>query len=648
MTGISINKYLKYLLLTATVIWLAANKGHSQPKDIPKELYKAAGIPDSLKEDANAVIRLSIDIVSVKGPGRLVKKHHSIVTILNEKGDDEAILEMGYNKYTTYSSLEMRVYDENGVVMKKYHKSDMYDGSATSGSDLVTDERFLAVRHTVAKYPVTIEQEYERDETSSLQIGRWDIQKDQESVQNAWYAVSINSTAGFRHLDKNIVIKPEKTADGESNTYTWHASNLKAIKVEEGAEAWRVLPKIYFASNKFEFYGFAGDFSTWQSYGKWQMALNADVSSLSPEREAEIRKMTDSIKTDKAKAKFLYKYMQQNMRYVSIQLGIGGLKPFPATFVDQKKYGDCKALVNYMGALLKAVKIPSFYAIVNAGKNEEPAESAFPYDSFNHIILCVPFKNDTTWLECTSSDKPFGKLGPFTENRKALIVTEDGGKLVNTPLSTMQDNQFSSEAHLVLDAEGGATAKVKVWGTGEYRDEYIGVASLKLDEQKQLFMRILNLKQPSAFEFSPSVDKDGTKEVDMNLEYDQFCDIKAGDKQFYRPHVFDLCAFTVPIEEKRKADYYFDSPIEKTCITTIDLPPGFEVETLPTNQNLKFTYGSYEVKYTYDPAKNQVISDARFNITNHVIPAAKYNELQQYLDAIAKAQNKKLVIRKKA
>jgi len=297
---------------------------------------------------------------------------------------------------------------------------------------------------------------------------------------------------------------------------------------------------------------------------------------------------------------------------------------------------------------LKAVKIPSYYAIVNAGKNEEPAESAFPYDSFNHIILCVPFKNDTTWLECTSSDKPFGKLGPFTENRKALIVTEDGGKLVNTPLSTMQDNQFSSEAHLVLDAEGGATAKVKVWGTGEYRDEYIGVASLKLDEQKQVFMHMLNLKQPSAFEFSPSVDKDGTKEVDMNLEYDQFCDIKAGDKQFYRPHVFDLCAFTVPIEEKRKADYYFDSPIEKTCITTIDLPTGFEVETLPTNQNLKSTYGSYEVKYIYDPAKNQVISNAKFNITNHVIPAAKYNELQQYLDAVVKAQNKKLVIRKKA
>jgi len=35
-------------------------------------------------------------------------------------------------------------------------------------------------------------------------------------------------------------------------------------------------------------------------------------------------------------------------------------------------------------------------------------------------------------------------------------------------------------------------------------------------------------------------------------------------------------------------------------------------------------------------------------LLSHVIPAAKYNEMQQYLDAVAKAQNKKLVIRHKA
>jgi hypothetical protein len=132
------------------------------------------------------------------------------------------------------------------------------------------------------------------------------------------------------------------------------------------------------------------------------------------------------------------------------------------------------------------------------------------------------------------------------------------------------------------------------------------------------------------------------------MDYDKFCDVTTGNKLFYRPLGFVLWDATLPAEQKRKNTYYFNSPVSKTCVTTIDLPAGFEVETLPTNQSLKFSYGTYDIKYIYDAAKNQIISTAKFNLTNHVIPAAKYTETQVYMDDIAKAQNKKLVIRRKA
>jgi len=359
--------------------------------------------------------------------------------------------------------------------------------------------------------------------------------------------------------------------------------------------------------------------------------------------------MTDSIKTEKEKARFLYNYMQRNMRYVSVQLGIGGLKPFSATFVDQKKYGDCKALSNYMSALLKAVGITSYYAVINAGPNEEPADPSFPQNSFDHVILCVPFKGDTTWLECTNNIQKFGKLGSFTESRNALIITDDGGKLVSTPKSVAQDNQFNAEAHIVLDADGGAKARVKILSTGEIRDLFAGhLPTLTADKQKEFLLRNFDIKQPSAFDLKSGSDIDGIKELDLNMEFDKYCDVMAGDKRFYHPQVLTFLDLSVPILGKRQTDYYFDFPLQESAATTIDLPAGFEVETLPVNQSLKFTYGNYEVRYTYDAAKNQVISVAKFNITNHVIPAAKYSEMQQYLDAVAKAQNKKLVIRRKA
>jgi hypothetical protein len=344
----------------------------------------------------------------------------------------------------------------------------------------------------------------------------------------------------------------------------------------------------------------------------------------------------------------LYNYLQKNMRYVSVQLGIGGLKPFPASFVDEKKYGDCKALSNYMYALLKAVDIPAHYAIVRAGVNEEPADVNFPYNLFNHVIICVPLKGDTTWLECTSTTQPFGKLSTFTENRNALLITPEGGKLVNTPRSKQADNQFNSEVHVILAPDGGAKAKVKIVSSGAYRSDYIGMASLKIDEQKEYLIRVMNMKQPSLLEFAPGNDKDGNKEVELNLEYDKFCDIASGNRQFYRPRVFDLWRLTVPPLEKRRSDFYFEQPMQKACVTTIDLPEGFEVETMPANQALKFSFGNYEVSYSYNATKNQVISTAKFNLSSQVIPAAKYNEMQEYMDNIAKAQNKKLVIRRKA
>ncbi|MDO3642030.1 DUF3857 domain-containing protein [Mucilaginibacter sp. L3T2-6] len=633
-----------------TTVCLIGADARAQNNKIDPSLYQSSTIPDSLKTDANVVVRYSSRDIVVKGPGKMVLTVHKIVTVLNEKGDYEAQMVLGYNKkYDNFSDIVMRVYNDKGAVIKKYHKGDMYDGAA-NGGELVTDERFLGVRHSIASYPATIEKEYEENVTSSLDIGKWAIQGEQEAVQNANCHIRIDNNAGFRYLNKNTAVKPivSPNTDGVTTDYYWAVKNLKAFKIEEGAVAWHVLPGIEFAANNFEFYGVKGSLSTWNDFGKFIKGLNADVNSLPPQREAEIRQMTDSIKSDKKKAEFLYNYMQKNMRYVSVQLGIGGLKPFSASFVDQQKYGDCKALSNYMSALLKAVNIPSCYAVVNAEPNKEPADFSFPFNSFNHVILCIPFKGDTTWLECTSSINKFGQLGPFTENRTALLITEDGGKLVNTPRSRITDNQFNSEAHIVLAEDGSAKTQVKILASGEYRFDYINYAALKQDEQKELYLRMLNIKQPSMFNISPGKDFDGVKEVDMEIEYDRFCDVMAGDKQFYRPRVFDLCAFSVPIEENRKTDYYFEHPLQKSCVTTIDLPSGYEVEALPANQSLKFSYGNYDVKYVYDAAKNQVVSTAKFNLTNHIIPAAKYTELQQYLDAVAKAQNKKLVIKRKA
>jgi len=638
---------LKGLLLALFILFAGNNKSFSQSSEIPKDAYLASAIPDSLRKHASSIVRYAEIIIDIKTPDKAIIKLHTVITLLNDKAAGLAGMALGYNKkFDTYNGIEMNVYNDKGEPIKKYRKGDMYDGSAANGMTLVTDERFLGLKHTVAAYPVTIEKEYEEDKNSFIDLGQWYLQLVGQSIQHSVIKVIANPSVGFRYKMLNTEFKPAKSSINGSEEYTWEFNGISALRNTANALPWKVLPDIEMAVNNFSCYGYPGDFSSWQSFGIWFGNLNSDVCTLSPQRIAEIRKMTDTINTQQGKARFLYHYLQQNVRYVDIDLGIGGYKSFPAAFVDEKKYGDCKALSNYMRALLKAVNIDADYVLIGAGDKMQSVDPSFPCNRFNHVILCVPFKNDTTWLECTSQTEPYGKLVASTEDRKALVIEKDGGKLVEMPGSHVSDNRFDSEINIQLNADGSAKTSIKIATIGEYRLHYLAFNGLSLDQQKQLYTRMLHMRQFSKLDLTYK-DDNGVDQIDMDAQFDKFCDIVSADKLFFKPSAIDLSMYNLPVEAKRKTDFQFEFPMSKSCITTISLPSGYVVETLPQNASLKFAFGSYVVNYTYDQAKNEVISIAKFNITSAVVPSESYTEMQQFFDRVNGEEQRKLVVRKK-
>jgi len=504
---------LKVFLCILT-IGAQAEAGAQGKDKLPLELYKASTIPDSLKDDAESVVRYKYEEYAISTVGKSTMKQRSLTTILNEEGDHVAEIGLPYDKkFASISSVEIAFYDANGTLIKRYRKNEMYDHVMYDGISILTDNRILLLKHSIARYPVTMDLQITYNFNGYTGITSWDILKPGESIQYSALKVSILPDVGLRYKNYYTTISPTKSTENNLETYTWEVKDKKAIRAETRVPLWTILPRIDISPKNFEYDDRPGNMETWSNYGKWQKALISEGSSLPAAREEEIRQMTSHLKTDKEKARFLYEYLQKNMRYVSIQLGIGGLKPFPATFVDEKKYGDCKALSNYMHALLKAVNIPSYYAEINAGKSEQPADPSFTKMFGNHIILCIPFKADTTWLECTSNTNAFGKLGTFTENRYALLVTEDGGKLVKTPPSSKDDNTWISEANVRLSEDGAASATLTIKAQGEFRDMYIGNSHNKVDDQKTFFIKSLNLKQPDLLNIKDGEDKDGLKDI---------------------------------------------------------------------------------------------------------------------------------------
>jgi len=634
------------LLVVAGSLFISAS---AQKKQADLSLYTASAIPDSMKKDANAVIRMSKTDVQVRSSSKVTIKKHQIVTILNDKAEDDATLVLNYDKkFLSVSDPEMIVYDAEGKLLKRYRKSDMYDRAAYDGGSLLIDDRMIVASHTIASYPVTVEIKYEYTRNGFLDLSDWYIQPEETSVISSSYNIMVDPSIGFRFKEKNIGLKPKKSTVEGLDVYSWTISDLKAQKLEEATPGWVVLPSISFAADKIMYGGYAGDFSSWSGFAAWQSTLNKDVSDLSPQRQEEIRNSVAAFKTDREKVRFLYEAMQKQMRYVSIQLGIGGLKPFPASFVDTKKYGDCKALSNYMQSVLKAAGITSYYAIVNAGVNEEPALPEFVNQHFNHVILCVPLEKDTTWLECTSSNIAFGKPGTFTENRYALLVKDGGGELVKTPASRMEDNMFTAEAKITVSSSGSSKADIKVTSTGSYRDIFLGLSASKLENQKQYLIRYLNLRQPDQFVISEISDVDGKRTTGIQLDYSNLSEMKTGDKAFYRPRILDIWKETLPAKDSRKTDVYWSCPSMSSQVSDYTFPAEIEVEALPSDVSLKFSYGSFDARYSYNKETNTVKCSSQFTLNKHVIPAAKYKEMQVFMDDISRSLSRKLIVRKKA
>ncbi|WP_298288681.1 hypothetical protein [uncultured Lutibacter sp.] len=114
--------------------------------------------------------------------------------------------------------------------------------------------------------------------------------------------------------------------------------------------------------------------------------------------------------------------MQDKTRYISVQVGIGGLRPMLASDVDKLGYGDCKALTNYTKSLLDIVGVESYFTELYGGFDKIDMDFKTPSIQGNHVILNIPNEVNDIWLECTNQKVPFGYIANFTDDRDDIVV----------------------------------------------------------------------------------------------------------------------------------------------------------------------------------------------------------------------------------
>ena len=321
--------------------------------------------------------------------------------------------------------------------------------------------------------------------------------------------------------------------------------------------------------------------------------------------------------------------MQSTTRYISVQLGIGGWQTMKAYDVALSGYGDCKALSNYMIALLKVVGIKANQVLVNAGKTNYIIQPDFPFFEFNHAIACVPLYKDTLWLECTSQTNSAGYLGSFTGNRKALVINEDGGTLINTITYTPSNNVQKRKAVVTINANGNATATVKTFYKALKQEPISSILNYSDKEhQKEIITRNINIPNFELTNFSLKEIKSDLPVIEENLELKiNRIVAKTGSIIFLTPNILPEPLY-IPVSAKERASPFYLDPNYFSYSTTdtiiYNLPKEFTVESLPTSSIVKSEFGEYICTFTFKD--NQLIYYRNLIFNGGTFAGAQYKD----------------------
>jgi hypothetical protein len=591
--------------------------------------YNVANIPDSLKRNSNAVKRLEELRVSVKALDKVIIRHRYAITILNERGDEFAEYSNSYSSLEGLSDISGNLYDASGKKMKSVKRKDIQDESTSDGYSLMLDDRIKRHNFHNRQYPYTIEYEDEQQVKGSYFLPAWHPVADEEfAVEQSRYIVETPPGYKLRYKALNISTKPVMLETPQLTTYTWELKNYTGLQPERFRPSMNTLvPSVYIGPDDFMFGNYKGNMSTWQGFGKFQAELNKGRDQLPDNIKQEVHRLTDAVTDRGEKIRLLYEFMQHNTRYVSVQLGVGGWQPFDAKYVVANKYGDCKALSNYMVSLLKEAGIKANY--------------------FNHVIACVPGSRDTTWLECTSQTESAGFMGTFTGDRKALLIDDDGGHLVSTPRYSAEQNKQLRTIRAAIDADGNLSVDMNTHFTGTEQEDADMLIHHKTQEEREKYLNSsLGLATYKVDKFDYKQTKGALPVIDeyLHISSPNYATI-SGKRLFLTPNIFTRSTLRLSVDSARKYPIEFWDAFTHVDSVRIDVPPGYIAESMPKDVVVTTGFGEYRIGYKFTGNQIEMVRTRTMNRSS--FPADYYAELVKYFDLVYKADNSRIVLVKK-
>jgi len=642
------------LRVTGLFFFLLAAVPEARCGDAPQWMHAVANAAlPAHDEKTNAILLYSEDVLSVQPNGKIKKVERRVYKILRPDGRQYGTIRADFDAESKINNIHGWCIPAQG---KDYEVKEK-DAIETAllgvlNGELMTDLKSKILTIPAADPGNVVGYEIEQELRPYVMQDIWSIQKVEVPVREAHYSLQLPPGWEYKAVWLNL---PEVTPSGGGGQWQWVVSDVKAIKPEGGMPPWQSVAGFMVVSLFGSASGRNNGFQDWKAMGIWESGLANGRREASPEIKKKTAEITANALTTLAKMRALAEFMQKDIRYVAIQLGIGGWQPHPAPEIFLHKYGDCKDKATLLSTMLNEIGVESYYLDINTERGTiTPATPATRW--FDHVVLAIRLPeqlNDPSLHMIISHPKlgrllifdptdeftPFGHLRGELQESYALLVTPDGGELIKVPQLPAAMSGVVRTAKLALTSTGTLSGEFVEQRNGDYgTQQRASLKSVTKDADRVKFIETLISHSLSAFQLTKAAYSN-LNQVDRPFGYQyslvaQNYAKTAGNLLLVRPRV--LGSNSSDLLEKKEPRMFpveFDGPAKNMDTIEITLPAGYEVDDLPPPVNADYSFASYHSKTEVNG--NTLKYTRTFEVKELSVPLSKVEDLKKLYRIIA-------------
>lgn len=406
----------------------------------------------------------------------------------------------------------------------------------------------------------------------------------------------------YFNVDSSKVNYTKKTVK-DLVVHTWTMHNVPEVKMEGGTRGYKhhsphmvARIKSITKNGKQESYlANVKDLHRW--YYNFIRSVNKESS---PFLDSLSIALTKNYSTDLEKIKSVFYWVQDNIKYVAFEDGLGGFVPRNAKDICSKRYGDCKDMTSIMHQMLTSVGVPVNMVWIGTTEIPYTYEQAPSPAADNHMILAYKNVDEWMFIDGTSTFNPLGMPSSFIQGKEALIHI-DSLNFVVAKVPVMPATASITIDSVFMKIEGNHLVGTgKATYSGYYNQRINNIIEGKTDSEEMIFFDDALEKGSNKFVLKNynilnRRDRDQPFQIDYIFTLNDYVSTSP-DELFINMHL-DKNYLKDKIDAKRKLEISSRFAFQHKWYYVIEIPEGYQVSFLPEATGFKEPNFSFEISY---------------------------------------------------